>query len=114
MQNIVTFSKNSECGYHLEVVYLLNFYIFFQLKNFNTEVTTKEIRKTKEKIMKHVKESTIINEIANEDIENTAKASKVQMRQWTSLKKWRNLLEVTNVVFSDLPTNKVIYLKDLN
>ena len=64
--------------------------------------------------MKHVKKSTIINEIANEDIENTAKASKVQMRQWTSLKKWRNLLEVTNVVFSDLPTNKVIYLKDLN
>ena len=51
-------------------IYLV-FYICFQLKNFDTEKTTKKIEKTKEEKMKHLKESIMISEIFNQDIENS-------------------------------------------
>ena len=47
----------------------------FQLKRFDTEKLTKRIKKTKEEIMKQVKESIVIDEIFNQDIENTANKS---------------------------------------
>ena len=51
----------------------LIFYIFFQLKYFATKKTTKKIKITKEETMKQVKESIMVKEIFNQDIENSDK-----------------------------------------
>ena len=42
----------------------------------------KELKKTKDEVMKQVKESILIDEIANKDIENKRKTSKVRWRRW--------------------------------
>ena len=46
---------------------------FFSAKEFGNRRNGKRIRKTKEEILKKVKESKMIEEIVNEDIEKTAK-----------------------------------------
>ena len=49
------------------------FRIFSQLKNLETDETKKRIRKTKEEILKKMKDSIMIEEIVNEDIEKNSK-----------------------------------------
>ena len=82
------------------------FFIFlFQL--------TPKLKKTKEEIMKHKKDSTMSTEIANQDIETTAKkvkSSEEAMKVVIEMEK----LAVINTAFLGLPTNKFKYLKDLN
>ena len=64
--------------------YLLIF-VLFQLKNLETDPTKKRIRKTKEEILKKVKESIMIDEIANEDIKKQQKVLKAQRKQQKQL-----------------------------
>ena len=64
--------------------YLLIF-VLFQLKNLETDATKKRIRKTKEEILKKVKESIMIDEIANEDIKKQQKVLKAQRKQQKQL-----------------------------
>ena len=64
--------------------YLLIF-VLFQLKNLETNATKKRIRKTKEEILKKVKESIMIDEIANEDIKKQQKVLKAQRKQQKQL-----------------------------
>ena len=49
------------------------FRIFSQLKNLEIDETKKRIRKTKVEILKKMKDSIMINEIVNEDIEKNSK-----------------------------------------
>ena len=42
----------------------------------------KELKKTKDEVMEQVKELILIDEIANKDIENKRKTSKVRWRRW--------------------------------
>ena len=60
-------------------------FTFFLLKKLATDKTKKTNKKIKEKIIKWVKEPILIDEIANENIENKAK-------------KVKNLQEVVKVV----------------
>ena len=53
--------------------------------------------------MKQVKESIIIDKLVNEVID--------KRKQQKSLMKLRKLLNLTNVTFYGLPTNKAKYLK---
>ena len=50
--------------------------LFFKRKNLETDDTKKRIRKTKEEILKKVKESIMIKQIVNEDIEKTTESVK--------------------------------------
>ena len=49
------------------------FRIFSQLKNLEIDETKKRIRKTKVEILKKMKDSIMIEEIVNEDIEKNSK-----------------------------------------
>ena len=65
--------------------------------------------------MKHVKESTMSDEIANKDIENTAKNVKSSEEATEVVKEMeKKLLEVISRVFYGLSINNFKYLKDLN
>ena len=56
----------------------------------------------------------MMDEIANQDIENTAENAKSSEEAMKVVKEVEKLLEVTNVVNYGLPINKGKYLKDLN
>ena len=64
--------------------------------------------------MKHVKESTMSDEITNQDIENTAENVKSSEEAMEVINEIEKLLEVISAVFYGLLTDKVSYLKDLN
>ena len=65
--------------------------------------------------MKYVKESIISDEIANQDIKNTATNVKSSEEAMEVVKEMgKKLLVVTSTVFYGLATNKFKYLKDLN
>ena len=64
--------------------------------------------------MKHVKESTMSDEITNQDIENTAENVKSSEEAMEVINEIEKLLEVISAVFYGLLTDKVNYLKDLN
>ena len=64
--------------------------------------------------MKYLNESIMSDEIANQDIKNTAKNIKSSEEVKEVIKEMEKLLEVISAVFYGLPTNKVKYLKDLN
>ena len=68
--------------------------------------------KTKEEILKKVKNSIIIEEIVNEDIEKQQKVLKTQMKQQKQLIIWKQLLKVTNVTYHGQHTNKAKYLEN--
>ena len=68
-----------------------------------------KIKQTKEEIAKQVKELVMSDEIVKTQLKNL----KVQRRQWTSSKKWRKSLEVTNAASCGWPTSKETYLKHL-
>ena len=51
-------------------------FIFFQLKNLEIHEAKKIIRKTKDEVLRKVKESIMINEIVNEDFKKTTKSVK--------------------------------------
>ena len=97
--------KNSECGQHIELVYLLIF-VFFELKNLETEKTKKRIRKTKEKILEKVKESIMIEEIVETKIsKKTAKNVKSPEQAVEAVNNMEKLLKVKNInVMACLPT----------
>ena len=97
--------KNSECGQHIELVYLLIF-VFFELKNLETEKTKKRIRKTKEKILEKVKESIMIEEIIETKIsKKTAKNVKSPEQAVEAVNNMEKLLKVKNInVMACLPT----------
>ena len=80
-------------------IYLI-FYISFSLKNFGTDETTKSIKKNKEETTKHIKESILIGEIANQDIENKAK----------NVKGLEEAVEVSNEVEKIIKSNKYFLL----
>ena len=61
--------------------------------------------------MKYVKGSIMSDQIANQDIENTAKKVKSSEKVIEIVEK---LLEVIKAVFYGFCMNKVKYLKDLN
>ena len=61
--------------------------------------------------MKYVKGSIMSDQIANQDIENTAKKVKSSEKVIEVVEK---LLEVIKAVFYGFSMNKVKYLKDLN
>ena len=48
-------------------------FIFFQLKNLEIHEAKKIIRKTKDEVLRKVKESIMINEIVNEDFKKNDK-----------------------------------------
>ena len=54
----------------------LVFYIYFELRNIDTDKITKIIKKTKEEIIGLVKEIILTDEIANQDIKNKEKSIK--------------------------------------
>ena len=54
------------------------------------------------------------NQIANQDIENTAKNVKSSEKVIEIIKEMEKLLQVISTVFYGLSTNEVKYLKDLN
>ena len=97
--------KNSECGQHIELVYLLIF-VFFELKNLETEKKKKRIRKTKEKILEKVKESIMIEEIVETKIsKKTAKNVKSPEQAVEAVNNMEKLLKVKNInVMACLPT----------
>ena len=97
--------KNSECGQHIELVYLLIF-VFFELKNLETEKTKKRIRKTKEKILEKVKESIMIEEIVETKIsKKTVKNVKSPEQAVEAVNNMEKLLKVKNInVMACLPT----------
>ena len=97
--------KNSECGQPIELVYLLIF-VFFELKNLETEKTKKRIRKTKEKILEKVKESIMIEEIVETKIsKKTAKNVKSPEQAVEAVNNMEKLLKVKNInVMACLPT----------
>ena len=64
--------------------------------------------------MKYVNKSIMSNQIANQDIENTAKNVKSSEKVIEIIKEMEKLLQVISTVFYGLSTNKVKYLKDLN
>ena len=64
------------------------FLLFFWLKNLETDKTTKRIKKPKEEIIKCVKESILIDEIANQYIENKVKSVK-NSEKWRNEMKWK-------------------------
>ena len=65
--------------------------------------------------MKHVKESIMCDEIANQDIENAANNVKSSEEAIEVVKKMgKKKFELTGTVFYGLCTNKFKYLKDLN
>ena len=101
--------KNSECGQHIELVYLLIF-VFFELKNLETEKTKKRIRKTKEKILEKVKESIMIEEIVETKIsKKTAKNVKSPEQAVEAVNNMEKLLKVKNInVMACLPTRQNI------
>ena len=103
------FLKNSECGQHIELVYLLIF-VFFELKNLETEKTKKRIRKTKEKILEKVKESIMIEEIVETKIsKKTAKNVKSPEQAVEAVNNMEKLLKVKNInVMACLPTRQNI------
>ena len=82
---------------------------FFQLKNFDNKETTKKNEK-----VKHMKESIMSNEIANQDFANIVKNAKSSEEAMEVVKEMEKLLEVISALFYGLPTNKVKYLKDLD
>ena len=51
-------------------------FLYFQLTSLDTDETTRTITKTKEETIKRVKEPILIDEIANQDVENKAKKVK--------------------------------------
>ena len=71
-----------------------------------------ETKKTKEEILKKVKNSIMIEEIVNEDIEKQKRVLKTQMKQQKQLIIWKKLLKVTNVTYYGLHTNKAKYLEN--
>ena len=54
------------------------------------------------------------DEIANQDIENTAKNVKNSEEVMEVIEEMEKVLEIISAVFYDRLTNKVKYLKDLN
>ena len=73
-------------------------------KNLEIEETKKRIRKTKEEILKKVKESIMIKQIVNEDIEKATE----------SVKSSQEAVEAVSKIlkYYGLHTNKVKYLKN--
>ena len=71
-----------------------------------------ETKKTKEEILKKAKNSIMIEEIVNEDIEKQKRVLKTQMKQQKQLIIWKKLLKVTNVTYYGLHTNKAKYLEN--
>ena len=68
-----------------------------------------KVIKTKEEIMKYVKESIMSNEIANQDIENTVKNVKSSGEVMEVVKEMEKLLEVIMQYFMTcLPTRSNI------
>ena len=86
-------------------MYLLIF-VFFELKNLETEKTKKRIRKTKEKILEKVKESIMIEEIVETKIsKKTAKNVKSPEQAVEAVNNMEKLLKVKNInVMACLPT----------
>ena len=68
------------------------------MKNFETKATSKEIKKTKEEIMKQLKESIMNDENVNKYIQESARKVKIQKKEQNLSKKWRKPLKVINVV----------------
>ena len=64
--------------------------------------------------MKYIKESIMSDEIANQDIENTAKNVKNSEEVMEVIEEMEKVLEIISAVFYGWLTNKVKYLKDLN
>ena len=90
-------------------MYLLIF-VFFELKNLETEKTKKRIRKTKEKILEKVKESIMIEEIVETKIsKKTAKNVKSPEQAVEAVNNMEKLLKVKNInVMACLPTRQNI------
>ena len=57
------------------------FLLLFSLKTLKLTKPQKKVKKTKEEITKHVKESLLMDEIANQDIEKKQKTLKIR-RRW--------------------------------
>ena len=91
-------------------MYLLIF-VFFELKNLETEKTKKRIRKTKEKILEKVKESIMIEEIVETKIsKKTAKNVKSPEQAVEAVNNIEKLLKVKNInVMACLPTRPNIW-----
>ena len=64
--------------------------------------------------MKHIKESLMIDEIANQDIEHAAKIAKSSEEAMKVVKEMKKIIRVINAVIYGLRNNKFKYLKDLN
>ena len=77
-----------------------------------TDETNKRIRKIKEEIFKKVKESIMIEEIVNEDIEKTAKSVKSLEEAAEAANNMEKIVKSKNVTFYGLHTNKAKYLKN--
>ena len=63
---------------------------------------------------KYMKGSVMSNEIANQNIKNTAKNVKTSEKLMVVIKEMEKLLKVTSAEFYGLPTNKVKYFKHLH
>ena len=64
--------------------------------------------------MKHVKQSIMSDEIANQDIGNTAKKVNSSEEAMEVIKEMQKIIRSNKYSIYGLPTNKLKYLKDLN
>ena len=83
------------------------------MKNFETEETSKKIKKTNEEIMKQPKESIMSDENVNKDIEESARKVKNSKEVVEVVEEMEKIIKTINVASYGWLTNKAIHSKKL-